>query len=304
MTLATDRPARGGHRAGLVLLALALSLATATARCALKEGEPPPYITTPQLVVDRMLTLAKVDADDFVVDLGAGDGRIVVTAARRWGARGLGVEIRSDLVALGRKNAEQAGVADRTRFEMQDALRTDLAQASVLTLYLGPELNEKLMPRILATMRPGSRVVSHDFAIGVWQPDAVERFDVPEKNFGRGGESTIMLWIVPAEASGRWRAEFVGPDGARTEEFSIGQAFQRIEGVLHRGNPGAALRNATLNGPRVRFDAPVGTGDGTLTFSAAVAGDTMKGSVRIEERNRSQTVPFTARRIKSRPDLF
>jgi hypothetical protein len=304
MMFAPDRSARGWHHAALVLLAFTVSLATATARAALRDGEPPPYITTPQLVVDRMLTLAKVGADDFVVDLGAGDGRIVVTAARRWGARGLGVEIRGDLVALGRKNAEQAGVADRARFEMQDALRTDLAQASVLTLYLGPELNEKLMPRILATMRPGARVVSHDFAIGVWQPDAVERFDVPEKNFGRGGESTIMLWIVPAEASGRWRAEFAGPDGARTEEFSIGQAFQKIQGVLHRGNPGAALRNATLNGPRIRFDAPFGTGDGTLAVSAAIEGDTMKGSVRIEERNRSQTVPFTARRIERRPDLF
>jgi len=293
----TPRPLR--TPGALARLACALLLAAvAHAHAALRDGEPPPYIPTPQLVVDRMLGLAKVGSNDVVVDLGSGDGRIVITASQRLGARGLGVELYDHLVQLARKNAAAAGVADKARFVQQDALRTDLSTASVLTLYLGPELNEKLMPRILDTMRPGSRVVSHDFPISVWQPDAVERFDVPEKNFGRGGESTIMLWIVPAAAAGRWRAQIALPDGTRTEEFSIGQNFQKVEGVVHRGNASPALKNATLEGPRLRFEMPDGQ-----AYDANVEGDTMKGVVRVVQRSETRTVGFTARRISARPDL-
>jgi len=288
------------------LLMLLVLLAPATGWAALQEGQPPPYITTPQQVVERMLALAKVTADDFVIDLGSGDGRIVITAAQRYGARGMGVDITRDLIAKSVQNAEAAGVGARTRFVLQDALLTDLAPASVLTLYLGPELNEKLIPRILSNMRPGTRVISHDFGLGSWQPDAIERFNVPEKNFGRGGESTVMLWIVPANAAGRWRAEFEHPDGRRTEEFSLGQDYQRLDGVLHAAAGGRALAQARLEGARVSFTvAPEsGSRDGARAYSGAIAGDTITGSVRIEGRGDVRPVPFTARRIKTRPDLF
>src|SRR5262249_33100609 len=152
-----------------------------------QDGQPPPYIGTPELVVQRMLTLAKVGETDTVIDLGSGDGRIVIYAARHMKARGIGVEMAAGLVEESRRNAIKAGVDGRVRFIAQDARKADLREATVLTLYLSPDLNFELMPRILGTMRPGSRVVSHDFGIGAWSPDAAERFDVPEKNYGRGG---------------------------------------------------------------------------------------------------------------------
>ena len=200
-------------------LALAAMLA-ATAAVAQSESPPPrdaPYFPTPQSVVDRMLELAKVGPGDFVIDLGSGDGRIVIHAARHMQARGIGVEMMENLVETSRRNAAKAGVEDRVRFIVQDARAADLREATVLTLYLGPDLNVELMPRILATMRPGARVVSHDFGISGWTPDAAERFEVPEKNHGCGGESAIFLWIVPADVAGRWQAA-VG-EGANSRSF-------------------------------------------------------------------------------------
>ncbi|MGH8664317.1 MAG: SAM-dependent methyltransferase, partial [Burkholderiales bacterium] len=151
------------------------------------QGEQPPFVVTPTQVVDRMLAMAKLGPDDVLIDLGSGDGRIVIQAAKRFGATALGIEMNASLVETSRATARREGVAERARFERGDALATDLGPASVLTLYLSPELNERLLPRILAAMRPGSRVVSHDFAISNWTPDRIERLNVPEKNNGRGG---------------------------------------------------------------------------------------------------------------------
>jgi SAM-dependent methyltransferase len=164
-------------------------------------SEEVPFITTPDHVTVAMLELAGVGPADRVIDLGSGDGRIVVTAARRFGARGLGVEIVPDLVARSRENARRAGVADRAEFREQDLFATDLSGASVITMYLLPEVNLQLRPRLLA-LAPGTRIVSHDWDMGDWTPDRTLTVEVPEKSIGREKLSRLHLWVVPARVEG------------------------------------------------------------------------------------------------------
>ena len=279
---------------------IALLCTSAQAIGALQDGQAPPYVGTPELVVERMLALAKVGPSDTVIDLGSGDGRIVIHAARHMRARGIGVEMMANLVEVSRRNASKAGVEDRVRFIVQDARAADLREATVLTLYLGPDLNFELMPRILATMRPGARVVSHDFGISGWTPDAAERFEVPEKNYGRGGESAIYLWIVPANVAGRWQATAGEGAQRRSFEFSLGQQFQFIEGTLHAGGRNLPLRSASLRGDRIAFELP-DTGGGAV--SADADGDRMVGSMRLSANDPAPTA-FVAHRIRARPDLY
>ncbi len=158
-----------------------------------------PFITTPDHVTLAMLDIAGVQAGDHLIDLGSGDGRIVITAARRFGATGLGVEIVPDLVERSRANALKAGVADRVEFRAQDlfdpALDADLARASVITMYLLPDVNLKLRPRLQA-LKKGTRIVSHDWDMGDWVPDRQLRLPVPDKAVGRDKSSTVYLWVV------------------------------------------------------------------------------------------------------------
>jgi SAM-dependent methyltransferase len=212
--------------------------------------EEVPFITTPDKVAIAMLELAKVGPRDFVIDLGSGDGRIVVTAARRFGARGLGVEIVPELVERSRQAAQIAGVADRAHFREQDLFKTDLSPASVITMYLLPDVNLQLRPKLLR-LRPGTRIVSHDWDMGEWVADRTLTLDVPDKAIGREKLSRIHLWIVPARVDGAW----CGMGKARGTRLEITQAFQRFEARLTRDTPqsfeghieGAVLRtNAGL----------------------------------------------------------
>ncbi|HBB31900.1 MAG TPA: SAM-dependent methyltransferase [Cyanobacteria bacterium UBA8803] len=150
-----------------------------------------PYVPTPDQVVARMLELANVRDDDILYDLGSGDGRIVITAAQKHGIRGTGVEINPELVQRSRANAQAAGVADRVEFVQQDLFQTDLSDATVVTLYLLPEINLKLRPKLLQELKPGTRIVSHDFDMGAWQPERVERVQ------GSTRQHTIYYWVVP-----------------------------------------------------------------------------------------------------------
>jgi SAM-dependent methyltransferase len=162
-----------------------------------------PFITTPDRVTLAMLELAQVGPNDHVIDLGSGDGRIVITAAQRFGASGLGVEIVPELVRESRDNARAAGVAQRVEFREQDLFLTDLARATVVTLYLLPEINLQLRPRLLA-LAPGTRVVSHDWDMGDWLPERSLTLDVPDKTIGRDKQSRVHLWLVPARVDGLW----------------------------------------------------------------------------------------------------
>jgi SAM-dependent methyltransferase len=208
---AASRAGPAGRRSGLRaahLVAALAALAAAPAR-ALDEV---PFITTPDNVTLELLRLADVGRDDYVIDLGSGDGRIVIVAAQRFGARGLGVEYVPDLVARSRESARRAGVDGRVEFRAQDLFSTDLSAASVVTLYLLTEVNLQLRPRLLA-LRPGTRVVSHDWEMGDWPPDRTITVDAPEKTIGREKVSRLHLWTVPARIAGRWCAPGGTPVG-------------------------------------------------------------------------------------------
>jgi SAM-dependent methyltransferase len=173
----------------------ALLLAVAAGGAAAQDVDVP-FVVTPDHVTRAMLDLADVKPGDFVIDLGSGDGRIVITAAKLHGARGLGVEIVPELVDKSRDNARKAGVADRVEFRVQDLFATDLSPATVITMYLLPEVNLQLRPRLQA-LKPGTRIVSHDWDMGDWKPDRVVTLDVPDKPYGREKLSRLYLWTVP-----------------------------------------------------------------------------------------------------------
>ncbi len=159
-----------------------------------------PFVTTPDNVTIAMLEVAEVGKSDYVIDLGSGDGRIVITAARRFGARGLGVELVADLVRQSRESAAKAGVADRARFVELDLFKADLSPATVITMYLLPEVNLQLRPRILC-LKPGTRIVSHDWDMGDWIPEKVLTLPAPDKTIGLKKESKVYLWRVPPRPS-------------------------------------------------------------------------------------------------------
>ncbi|MCG6877324.1 MAG: class I SAM-dependent methyltransferase [Betaproteobacteria bacterium] len=236
-----------------------------------------PFVTSPPLVVERMLALAGVTPKDFVVDLGSGDGRIVIAAAKRYGAQAMGVEYDPKLVALSRKNAIAQGVGDRTRFVEGDLFKVDLSGASVITVYLLPDVNRKLREKLLAELKPGARLVAHDFDMESWRPDQTESIYAPQKNNGRGGTSRIMLWIIPAQARGDWRLESEGlPAGGA--ELSIYQNFQAIEGEMAMGEKRVALSEPRLRGTEIRFDVPAASGP--LQFVGRIDGNEIVGTVR------------------------
>ena len=170
------------------------------AAAAVAQDTDVPFVVTPDNVTREMLRLADVKPGDFVIDLGSGDGRIVIVAARQFGARGLGVEIVPELVEQSRDNARRAGVADRVEFRVQDLFATDLSKATVITMYLLPEVNLQLRPRLLV-LKPGTRIVSHDWDMGDWVPDRVITVEAPDKPIGREKVSRLYLWTVPARGA-------------------------------------------------------------------------------------------------------
>ncbi|MBL8342305.1 MAG: class I SAM-dependent methyltransferase [Rubrivivax sp.] len=239
-------------RAWAALLALGAGLPPALAQ------DEVPFITTPDRVTMAMLELAGVGAGDHVVDLGSGDGRIVITAARRFGASGLGVEIVPELVVRSRASAQAAGVAARVEFREQDLFVTDLDRATVVTMYLLPEVNLQLRPRLLA-LAPGTRIVSHDWDLGDWQPDRSLTLEVPEKAIGREKKSRVMLWVVPARLHGTWCSG--------TLRLRVEQRFQRFSATLEERGRAA---------PVVVFDGRI---DGTR--AATDGGPTAQARLRL-----------------------
>ena len=192
-------------------------------------SEEVPFIVSPDNVTLEMLRIAQVGAADHVIDLGSGDGRIVITAAKRFGASGLGVEIDPELVRLSRQSARDAGVADKVRFEVQDLFVTDLSRATVITMYLLPEFNLRLRPSIL-NLKPGTRIVSHDWDMGDWKPDQTSVLSVPDKKVGLDKQSRVHLWVVPAQVHGVWCGS--GRLGAYV--LTLQQKYQEVQGTLQR----------------------------------------------------------------------
>ena len=214
------------------LALVALTLAIAAAHGYTYDVGYDPYVPTPHSIVEQMLALAEVGPNDLVVDLGSGDGRIVIAAAKQFGARALGVDIDRTLVAEAQEKAAKAGVAGRTRFVARDFFDTDLREATVLTLYLLPETNRKLVPKILAEMRPGTRVVAHRFAVGDWPPDVQIVVDAAEDWSSTTAERWLYLWVVPARVGGEWEVERDG--GGAPFRLALTQAYQQVGGAAAR----------------------------------------------------------------------
>ena len=229
-----------------------------------------PYVATPQITVDEMLRLANVGPQDFVLDLGSGDGRIVVTAAKKFGARGLGVDLDWRLVLQGEENARQAGVADRVRFLEQDLFQTDLGQATVITTYLLPFVMLKLRPALLE-LKPGTRIVSHDFDFGDWRPDQKTSI---RKN--------VFLWIVPARAAGRWQARLELPPIERLLELEVKQRYQEVSAHARLNGVPSQVWEAKLVGERLSFvvvDTTDRENEASLYFDGRVSGDVIEGEL-------------------------
>ena len=242
-----------------------------------------PYVQTPQNVVDKMLEVAHVTASDFVIDLGSGDGRMVITAAKRYGARGFGVDLDKRLVALSNRRAAQAGVADRAKFYAQDLYETDLSPASVVTIYLLPEVNLMVRPKLLATLKPGTRIVSHDYDMGEWLPEMSFTMDAPNKPVGRDKKSKVFYWVVPASVAGKWRWRLDSGGAAQDCAIELRQNFQKIEGSLIAGATRVPLQDAQLTGDRIRFSATVTAGGKPVryTYSGRVINNAVEGEVEI-----------------------
>jgi SAM-dependent methyltransferase len=237
-----------------------------------------PYVPTPWKIVDDMLNLAQVGKDDFVMDLGSGDGRLVITAAERYGARGYGVDIDPTLVKLANDNAAKAGVGERVRFEQRDLFETGLTDATVLTLYLLPATVTQLVPRIFADMRPGARVVSHDYPLGPWQHERHLQYDLKEKLEISGTMRTVLyLYVVPARVGGEWQLEL--PAAKQPARLRFEQSPAMTRGSATIGKRQVALEGVKVTGESVRFAIPgAGPGGKPLVLEGFVRGDAMEGT--------------------------
>jgi hypothetical protein len=220
-----------------------------------QEGKDVIWVPTPQELVDKMLDMAKVTPKDYVIDLGSGDGRTVITAAKR-GAKALGIEYNPDMVELSKRSAAKEGVADKASFMKADLFESDFSQAQVITMFLLSSINMKLRPKIL-DLKPGTRIVSNTFDMGEWKPD--QTATVP----GCNSWCTAHLWIVPAKVEGAWNLT--------QGELTLKQTFQMISGTLKSGHSVTPI-NGKLNGDQISFTA------GNISYTGRVSGNSMDGS--------------------------
>ena len=241
-----------------------------------------PYVQTPQNVVDRMLEVAKVGPKDFVIDLGSGDGRMIITAAKKHGARGFGVDLDRRLVVLANRLAARAGVSNRAVFYERDIYQTDVSPASVVTIYLLPEVNLMMRPILLANLKPGTRVVSHDYHMGEWPPDLEFTMDAPGKTVGRDAKSKVFYWVVPSRVAGRWMWQNAGEGGTkRAFELALNQNFQKVEGTLIVEGRSVPIEDARLTGDRLTFTAKLDGGAARYEFDGRQTNNALDGTVRI-----------------------
>ncbi len=228
-----------------------------------QQGKDVVWVPTPQALVDRMLDMAKATPKDYVIDLGSGDGRTVITAAKR-GITALGLEYNPDLVELSKRNAEKAGVSDKATFIKADLFETDFSKAQVITMFLLPDINLRLRPKIL-DLRPGTRIVSNSFTMGEWASDQTAKATTEE---GCQSYCTAYLWIVPAKAGGTWKL----PQG----QLVLKQEFQMLSGTLAAGASPAAV-SGRLNGTTITFRA------GKTDYTGTVRGTEMEGTFKSPE---------------------
>lgn len=275
--------------AGLLVLCLASALTQA------QDFGDTPYVQTPQNVVDAMLETAKVGARDYVIDLGSGDGRMVITAAKKRGARGFGVDLDTRLVKLANDNARKAGVADRAKFYARDLFETDLSPASVITIYLLPEVNLMARSKLLA-LAPGTRIVSHDYGIGDWTPDIEYEMDAPGKPVGRSHKSKVLYWVVPDIVAGRWAWTVDGGGKRLALDLLLDQNYQKLKATAKLDGRALPVERAILTGRQVEVVLALPE-RGRVTFSGRRSGQVLEGEMRVDS---GATLPWRATRIELR----
>ena len=224
-----------------------------------QAGKDVVWVPTPQELVDRMLDMAKVTPQDYVIDLGSGDGRTVITAAKR-GSRAHGIEYNPDMVELSKRNAAKEGVTNRATFAKADLFESDFTPATVVTMFLLPDINLKLRPKIL-DLKPGTRIVSNTFTMGDWKPDATTSVTENCSSW-----CTALLWIVPAKVMGTWRLA--------QGELRLAQSYQEISGTLNSGGNNIVISDGTIRGDEISFTA------GAAQYTGRLAGNTIEGTVR------------------------
>jgi hypothetical protein len=269
---------------GAARLAAGVAILTVLAAPSALAQEPRvPYVPTPQEVVDRMLDMAKVGPNDYLIDLGSGDGRIVVTAARKYGTRGFGVDLNPVRIQEANDNARRAKVLDKVAFYQRDLFETDLDSATVITMYLLPQVNLELRPKLLK-LKPGTRLVSHDFDMGDWKADTHVKVESKEKYGGSGGTSDVYYWVVPAAVAGVWRWEMRASGKEQAAyELRLEQLYQAISGTVSVGGGTAKITNARLRGDQIRFAFTANVNGQAVRheFSGRISEDTVTGSARL-----------------------
>ena len=254
-----------------------------------------PYVPTPKIVVDEMLKLATVTAKDFVVDLGSGDGRMIITAAKNFKASGMGVDIDPKLVELSNKEAKAEGLDDRIKFIEQDMFKTDLSKATVVTLYVLPDFMEKLRPKLIAELRPGARIVAHDYYMTDWYPDRQVELTVPEKKAANGTDKAYLyLWVVPSVVSGHWCINYdLGVGKPQWIVISFNQKYQMLAAAAETVLGPINLESPVIKGDQLDFFLTLG--NSKFRFSGKVQGDKLEGTA-VSAAN-PKPVPWRANKL-------
>jgi hypothetical protein len=235
-----------------------------------------PYVPSPESVVADMLRYADVNAKDFLIDLGSGDGRIVLTAAKVFGARGFGVEIKDELVKKSNEAAQKEGLAERVKFMKQDLFKTDMSQATVITMYLLPDTVNLLKDKFLAELKPGTRIVSHDYPLTGWIPEKYVQMDLEDKVQISGVTTTLIyLYIVPAKVAGKWSAQMPPAVSKAPATMSLKQQLTRVTGSVRIDGKEVPMEEVKLRGDRLSFRLSGQKGD----FSGQVKGKQIDGIV-------------------------
>src|SRR3989440_6366692 len=237
-----------------------------------------PYVPSPQSVVSDMLRYADVGPNDFLIDLGSGDGRIVLTAAKVFGARGFGVEIKEDLVRRANEAAQKEGLADKVKFLKQDLFKTDISQASVITMYVLPDTVNLLKEKFLTELKPGTRIVSHDYPLTGWIPEKYVQMDLEDKVQISGVTTTLIyLYIVPAKVAGKWEAHMPPAISKQPATLSLKQQLTRVSGTLRLDGRDLALEEPKLRGDKLTFRLPGRKGEFAGTVKEGAIEGTLDG---------------------------
>ncbi len=265
----------GPCKARLLLLLAIVTLPAVTQQVRSAGNLDVPFVPTNQPTVEAMLHIANVGPNDFVIDLGSGDGRILITAARKRGARGFGVDLDPQRVKESIANAREAGVADRVQFHQRNLFDTKIGEATVLTMYLLPRVNLELRPRLFTELKPGTRVVSHDFDMGDWKPDL--------RTTVRGAGSEIYYWVIPAPVNGLWKVQVSSAQGNQDYELDIMQKYQEINVLARRAGQQTLVLASRLDGDTIDFIL-VDQEDSTYRrrFEGRVTGNVMQGTARSD----------------------